>query len=104
MKGEHDPKRIGMERIIELPKSELEQTNDGLSKTLDQKPAYPMVVLRRLTDDDICTYTRDMYIFETAQQKPTGRKKRKISLEKDLNPTKKLNSNSAKIVNNSDSE
>ena len=93
MKGEHDPKRIETERIIELPKSEREQTKHDFSKTLDQKPAYPKVVLRRLTDDDICTHTRDMHIFETEQQKPIATKKRKIPLEKDLNPTKKLNNN-----------
>ena len=104
MKGEHDPKRIEMERIIELPKRESKQTNDGLRKILDPKPAYPMVLLRRLTDDDICTNTRDVHIFETEQQKTTNTKKRKIPLEKDLNPTKKLNNNSAKIANTSDSD
>ena len=104
MKGEHDPKRIEMEKIIELPKSEREQANNSLSKTLDQKPAYPIVLLQRLTDDDICSHTRDIHILETVQEKPTGTKKRKIPLEKDLNPTKKFNNNSAKIANNSDSE
>ena len=104
MKGEHDPKQIEMERIVELPKSEREQTSHDFSRTLDQKPAYPKVLLRRLTDDDICTHTRDMHIFETEQQKPTATKKRKIPLEKDLNPSKKLNNNSAKIANTSDSD
>ena len=104
MKNDQDRKRIETERIIELPESESEHNNHGLSKSLDKTPAYPMVVLRRLTADEIRTHTGDMYMYGTKQQKSTATKKRKIPLEKDLNPKKKLNNNSAKIAITSDSE
>ena len=104
MKDEQDRKRIETERINELPESERKQTNHDLSKSLDKTPVYPMVVLRRLTADEIRTHAGDMYMYETEQQKSTATKKRKILLEKDLNPKKKLNNNSAKIAITSDSE
>ena len=102
MKNEQDWKRIETERLIGLPESERKHNNHGLSKSLDKKPVYPMVVLRRLTADEIRTHISDMY--GTEQQKSTATKKRKIPLEKDLNPKKKLNNNLAKIAIISDSE
>ena len=104
LKNEQNRKRIETERIIELPESEREHNNHGLSKSLDKKPVYPMVSLRRLTADEIRTHISDMYMYGTEQQKSTATKKRKIPLEKDLNPKKKLNNNSAKIAITSDSE
>ena len=102
LKDEQDRKRIETE--IELPESEREHNNHDLSKSLDKKPVYPMVLLRKLTDDEIRTHASDMNIYRTEQQKSTATKKRKILLEKDLNPRKKLNNNSAKIAITSDSK
>ena len=101
MKNKQDRKRIETERIIELPESDGKQKNHGLSKTLDKRLVYPMVVLRRLTADEIRIHSG---IRDIKQQKPTVTKKRKIPLEKDLNPKKKLNNNSTKIAITFDSE
>ena len=104
LKNEQDWKRIETERIVESQENERKHNNYGLSKSLDKNPVYPMVVLRRLTADEIRTHTGDMYKYGAEEQKSTATKKRKIPLEKDLNPKKKLNNNSAKIAINSDSE